>query len=120
VDASTTETIKSGLQGIACDSGIGKTAADALKWLSHQHKQWLLVFDNADDLEINLQDWFPSCKHGNILITSRNPECCIHAPDSNYEVSGMKPEEASHLLLTCAMEPTPDADEARTLAFNCL
>jgi tetratricopeptide (TPR) repeat protein len=118
VDASTVETIKSGLEGIARDSGVGPTAADALRWLSLEHREWLFVLDNADDPELKLGDWLPPCRHGNVLITSRNPGCRVYAPKFNCEVSGMKPEEAMDLLLTCAMEQDPDAPKTQALGSS--
>ena len=45
-----------------------------LSWLSDASSdQWLLVFDNADDLDnVDLRT-FPTAALGRILITSRNP-----------------------------------------------
>ena len=33
---------------------------------------WLLVFDNFDNLDYNIRDYFPISPNGSILITSRN------------------------------------------------
>jgi len=114
VDASTVGTITSDLEAIARAEGIGEAANDTLIWLSGHCEEWLLLLDNADDTEVNLRDFFPTCYHGNILITSRNPETCDHAPRSNCKVSDMEPHDAIDLLLTVARkEPT---DEAQNLA----
>jgi hypothetical protein len=88
------------LENIALAREVGKTASDARIWLAGQCEEWLLLFDSADDTGINLQTVFPSCSHGNILVTSRNPETRAHAPYSNYKVSNMTPEDATDLLLT--------------------
>jgi tetratricopeptide (TPR) repeat protein len=115
VDASTLETIESSLQDIARDSGTGNKVQDALRWLSQQRKEWLLLFDNADDPNVNLRKVLPPCNHGNVIITTRNEACRLHAPDSNHHVSGMDPDEAVNLLLTSSMvEPS---QENRSLAF---
>ena len=114
VDASTTETITSDLHAIARNERIGNTANDALLWLSGHHEEWLLLFDNADDTKINLRDFFPICSHGNILITSRNPELCFHAPHANCRVSEMEYHDAIDLLLTVAGEQ--HMNEARSFA----
>ncbi|KAJ7262824.1 hypothetical protein C8J57DRAFT_1333874 [Mycena rebaudengoi] len=42
---------------------------ESLLWLAQQCEEWLLVFNNADDVNLNLAQFFPSCSHGNILIT---------------------------------------------------
>jgi hypothetical protein len=52
--SSNIQTIESGLADIVREPGIGKTANDALQWLSGQCKEWLLLLDNADDPSINL------------------------------------------------------------------
>jgi tetratricopeptide (TPR) repeat protein len=109
VDASTLETIESGFQDIARDSGAGNTAQDALRWFSEERKEWLVLFDNADDPKVNLRKVLPPCNHGNVIITTRNEACRLHAPNSNYLVSGMSPDEAVDLLLTSAMmEPSQE------------
>ncbi|KAJ7468164.1 hypothetical protein FB451DRAFT_1369177 [Mycena latifolia] len=49
IDASTPETIDTGLKRIAATKKIGDTAQDALDWLHSKQNEWLLFFDNADD-----------------------------------------------------------------------
>src|SRR5882724_347801 len=98
VDASTKETIIADLKQIALAKGLGESEKAALDWLSGQRKDWLLLFDNADDPTLNLRSYFPRYSHGNILITSRNRDTCVYAPQF-CQVSDMKPEEARDLLL---------------------
>ena len=73
-----------------------------LHWLASQHGQnWLLFFDNADDVQLDLAAYFPSCRFGNILVTTRNPHLSIHAgEDGDAKVAGMDPEDAKYLLLS--------------------
>ncbi|KAJ7251633.1 hypothetical protein C8J57DRAFT_1352189 [Mycena rebaudengoi] len=78
IDTSTWDTIETGLKNIAVIKA-GSSSQDALRWLASQQNDWLLFFDNADDPKINLNPFFPQCKHGNILITSRNPGLCVYA-----------------------------------------
>ncbi|KAJ7927311.1 hypothetical protein B0H13DRAFT_1048545 [Mycena leptocephala] len=73
LDASTIETIDTGLKTIATTRKIGDSSQDALKWFTATVEPWLLFFDNADDPKIDLNKFFPKCNHGNIVITSRNP-----------------------------------------------
>ena len=97
VDASTKETIAD-LRQIALAKGLGESENATLDWLSGQRKEWLLLLDNADDPTLKLLSYFPACSHGNILITSRNRDTCVYAPQF-CQVSDMKPEEARDLLL---------------------
>ncbi|KAJ7757883.1 hypothetical protein B0H16DRAFT_1314237, partial [Mycena metata] len=59
--------------------------------------------DNADNPGINLNDYIPQCNHGNIIITSRNPEMCVYA-GSYSPVLDMEEEDAVMLLLKSAFQ----------------
>ncbi|KAJ6456962.1 hypothetical protein C8R45DRAFT_844539, partial [Mycena sanguinolenta] len=100
VDASSTDTIETGLKNIAVTKGTGKSSQDALIWLARENEQWLLLLDNADDPTINLNHWLPKCNHGNIIITTRNHSARIHGAHS--EVSNMEELDAVTLLLKSA------------------
>ena len=102
------------MEGIARATSAGTTAQDALTWLAGQRHDWLLLIDNADDPEINLQRFFPTCRHGNIIITSRNPACRLYAPDSHFNVSEMNANDAIELLLkmTAAQRSPTNMEQA--------
>ncbi|KAJ6457306.1 P-loop containing nucleoside triphosphate hydrolase protein [Mycena sanguinolenta] len=102
VDASTIETLETGLKAIATAMQCGNSLEDALMQLAN----WLLFFDNADDPEINLNRFFPKCSHGNIIITSRNPDLQVYG--AHAQVSDMEEPDAVELLLKSAVqEPSP-------------
>ncbi|KAJ6468167.1 hypothetical protein DFH09DRAFT_506627 [Mycena vulgaris] len=103
IDTSSTETIDTGLKNIAATQNAGSTAQDGLNWLSSTPAGWLLFFDNADDPKIDLNNFFPGCKHGNILITSRNPSLRVYAGGHSL-VSDMEEPDAVDLLLTSAAQ----------------
>ncbi|KAJ7847141.1 hypothetical protein B0H14DRAFT_2357336 [Mycena olivaceomarginata] len=71
-------------------------------WLATKHEEWLLLFDNADDPEIDLNQFFPKCSHGNIIITTRNPALRVYG--AHALVSNMGEEEAVKLLLQSAAQ----------------
>ncbi|KAF8133616.1 P-loop containing nucleoside triphosphate hydrolase protein, partial [Mycena galopus ATCC 62051] len=107
LDMSTTETIETGFKNMAIKKNVGKSLQDALRWLSDESQGWLLFFDNADDPQINLNEYLPKCNHGSILITSRNPGLGVHA-GAHALVSDMEETEAVELLLkSAAQEITP-------------
>ncbi|KAJ6543530.1 P-loop containing nucleoside triphosphate hydrolase protein, partial [Mycena vulgaris] len=122
IDTSTTETIDTGLKNIAATQNAGSTAQDGLDWLSSKPAEWLVFFDNADDPNINLNNYFPCCKHGNILITSRNPRLRVYAGSDSW-VSDMEETDAVELLLKSAAQAfTPEnkesaADIVKTLYY---
>ncbi|KAJ7811108.1 P-loop containing nucleoside triphosphate hydrolase protein, partial [Mycena leptocephala] len=111
LDASTVETISTGLKEIAAVKNAGNSTQDALKWLVDNHEKWLLFFDNADDLSINLNAFLPQCNHGNIVITSRNPELCVYA-GVHSPVSDMEETDAVALLLKSAAQEPSSANES--------
>lgn len=92
---------KAAFEGIAHD--IGATSAEAgLQWLAAQEDEWLLVFDNTDDPSLDLSRWTPKCSYGNVIITTRNPECKLYSPGHAIELGEMAHEEACKLLLNLA------------------
>jgi hypothetical protein len=87
---------------------------DACKrWLASQQKQnWLLFFDNADDVQLNLATFFPDCRFGNILVTTRNPQLRIHAEEgADAKIADMNPEDAKTLLIQLSREERKDENE---------
>ncbi|KAJ6545997.1 hypothetical protein DFH09DRAFT_1282001 [Mycena vulgaris] len=114
IDTSTTETIESGLKNIAASQNAGSTAQEGLEWLSSQPAEWLLFFDNADNPQINLNKFFPHGKHGNILITSRNPRLRAYAGSHSLVSDMEEPDAVALLLKSCAEEITPRNKELAT------
>jgi myo-inositol-hexaphosphate 3-phosphohydrolase len=110
IDSSTIATIDAGLKNIAIMKSAGDSQQEGLLWLTSQVKAWLVVFDNADDPSINLQDFIPECDHGNIIVTSRNPGLCVYA-GSDSLVSDMEEQDAVALLLKSAAQKVTAATE---------
>ncbi|KAF8606254.1 FabD/lysophospholipase-like protein, partial [Ceratobasidium sp. AG-I] len=104
VDATSRETISASLKGFAIAKNLGKSPDDTIRCLSNRQECWLLMFNNADDPEIDLRTYFPKGTHGNILITTRNRDLGLLAcgNSATCEISGMEPEEALQLLLKTA------------------
>ncbi|KAJ7448180.1 hypothetical protein FB451DRAFT_1375448 [Mycena latifolia] len=101
LDSSSQQTIENDLVTLALAKKAGKTFQDGLNWLSHQHQEWMMVFNNADDIHLKLVQYFPSGSHGNILMTSRNPNLGQIAKGV-HKVEQMALEEAIDLLLSAA------------------
>ncbi|KAF8217235.1 P-loop containing nucleoside triphosphate hydrolase protein [Mycena galopus ATCC 62051] len=110
VDASTIATIDTGLKNIAVVKYFGDSQKDGLRWLNSKAEEWLLFFDSADDPNIDLNDFIPQCNHGNIIITSRNPEMRVYA-GSHSLVSDMEEEDAVTLLLKSAVQEATTGTE---------
>ena len=100
VDASSDTTLTSDLANIALVRNVGKTDKNALHWLGSNRENWILILDNADDTTLNLRNYFPRGNHGNILITTRNQDACIHTDgEATCDLSQLSHEDAVALLL---------------------
>lgn len=60
---------------------------------------WLLVFDNADNLEV-LNDYWPITGHGSILVTSRDPlaKKSFYTVNQGIDVEPFKGEETVEII----------------------
>ncbi|KAF8143453.1 hypothetical protein K438DRAFT_2109361 [Mycena galopus ATCC 62051] len=100
VDASSTERIETGFKNIAIAKASGESWQDGLRWLLGKREPWLLFFDNADDPQVDLNNFVPRCNHGNIIITSRNQG--LKGYGAHALVSDLEELDAIALLLKSA------------------
>ncbi|KAJ6492169.1 P-loop containing nucleoside triphosphate hydrolase protein [Mycena sanguinolenta] len=107
VDASTPQTIEAGLSNIAAEKQTGNSMQDGINWLLGNQEEWLLFFDNADDPDLNLNQFFPKCNHGNIIITTRNP----NLRGAHSQMSDMEESEAVILLLKSAHQDVSEPNK---------
>ena len=109
MDASTTETIETAFKNIATIKGAGNSVQATLSWLIGNQDNWLLFFDNADDPQLNLSQFFPKCNHGNIIITSQNHALRQHG--EHFEVSAVEESDPVTLLLKSSLSETTPTNE---------
>ncbi|KAJ7857870.1 acyl transferase/acyl hydrolase/lysophospholipase [Mycena leptocephala] len=107
INASSLQTLDTALKNIAISHKVGKSSEDGLLWLITQRDEWILLFDDADNPSIDLFHFFPKCTHGNIIITSRNPQLAVHGPRSHSKVRDMNETDAIDLLLLSAVQEKP-------------
>ncbi|KAH8806698.1 hypothetical protein DL96DRAFT_1822283 [Flagelloscypha sp. PMI_526] len=98
VDASDKFTLENDLKAIAVGVSDKPTVEDALHLLRTTKEEWLLLLDNADDPTLDLRPYI-SWSHGNVLITTRNREVRLHAPDCSIWVDQLELDDAVELLL---------------------
>lgn len=73
--------------------------------LGSHSERWLLIIDNADNPKTDYAKYIPSGKRGDILITTRIPECVIYGTVGSQMLDGLAPELARSLLLRAARIP---------------
>jgi hypothetical protein len=121
VDISTPTLAEEGYLKIATSLGITTQKLDeARQALSNVTHPFLLVLDNADDPEIDYQQFIPDSVSGVVILTSRNDECHQYATAEPITLEGLAIDEAQELLLKAAQVP-PDQrakvqDDARNVA----
>ncbi|KAK7007355.1 FabD/lysophospholipase-like protein [Favolaschia claudopus] len=98
IDATSEQTIEIDFKLLA--PAADNTAKGGLSWLASNHNDWLIVFDNANNAEMDIEKFFPPCRFGSILITTCHPQLCIRGVDA--QVPNMEPDDASNLLLKLA------------------
>ncbi|KAI9764475.1 MAG: hypothetical protein M1840_008401 [Geoglossum simile] len=102
IDASSQATAQQGLLEIARICGVEENPKVVKRWLSNIQDHWLLIIDNADDPSMDVSEFFPTGNRGCILLTTRNPDCKIHATVGSCEFGKMYLDEAVTLFLRAA------------------
>jgi hypothetical protein len=74
------------------------TYEDAVKWLASDLSEWFIIIDNADDPSLDLFPFFPKCKHGHIIVTSRDSTRSILSPNHSYQIGPLAPKESIDML----------------------
>ena len=109
---------------IAKNCGLDNDLDSVKRWLSNIPESWALIFDNADDPSLEISRFFPVGNRGVILITTRNPDCKIHATVGSSELGRMETDEAVTLILrtsdVLSNETVQKAAEKIVLALGCL
>ncbi|KAK2592574.1 hypothetical protein QQS21_009719 [Conoideocrella luteorostrata] len=84
------------------------------EWLMKTPEDWLLVFDNANDLCI-LPPFWPASERGAVLVTSQNPASAYQLANTGIEIKPFSPEEST-VFFRGQLEPmTVGDDEARNM-----
>ncbi|SLM37180.1 Tetratricopeptide-like helical domain [Lasallia pustulata] len=86
------------------DSSV-KTVDEAQQLLANIKESWLLILDNADNTEIDYQEYIPSGTCGTVVITSRNPDCHRYSTVGAETLAGLDIEDSVELLLKAAKIP---------------
>ena len=95
------------------------------EWLSRkENSSWLLIFDNADDLEsISLSKYFPASFWGHIIITSRDGAAIGFVGQEGSVMDRLTAEDAVEVLLEKAgirNAPQADLEMARVIVVELL
>lgn len=130
VSAIETSEIRKGYADIASHLGLSEAveAVEAVKsWLQEQEKgDWLLIIDNADDLDgVSIKEYIPHGNKGHIILTSQDrgaANICPATIPATIELGEMKKEDAEALFLqkACITDPTKEQMTVCTEIVNKL
>ncbi|KAE9399736.1 hypothetical protein BT96DRAFT_680775 [Gymnopus androsaceus JB14] len=108
-DASSNDTLAANFKELGNAAGVGENVKSVQAFLARMNQNWLCIFDNADDQQVFLKDYIPSCKHGNVIVTSRLTETSqMASPGWHIHLSNLNGESAVELLLKHANEESSD------------
>ena len=116
MNASSQETAEQAFRDFARIDKLEEKFETGLYWLSAQKLPWLLIIDNANDANLDYAQYFPSGGTGHILVTSRNPDCKVHATVGFEEFVNLEESDAITLLLRSAVIGDPSDKELRKTA----
>ncbi|KAA6409764.1 MAG: kinesin light chain 1 [Lasallia pustulata] len=86
------------------DSSV-KTVDEARQLFANTTESWLLILDNADNTEIDYQEYIPSGTCGTVVITSRNPDCHRYSTVGAETLACLDITDSVELLLKAAKIP---------------
>lgn len=70
------------------------------RWLSAAgHEDWLFVFDNLDDIKVDINRFLPDSVSGSVIITTRDRRLASSVASSAIELKEMYSLDAERLLL---------------------
>ncbi|KAL8702800.1 MAG: hypothetical protein Q9201_004016 [Fulgogasparrea decipioides] len=117
-------TAEQGLIDIGRRCGVLEpSVVNVRSWLACKDRRWLLVIDNADNPDVDYAPYIPSGKSGDILLSTRNPECILHETVGHELLGDLEPELALELLLKGISVPESrwkEKEEAATVLINIL
>ncbi|KAF2632596.1 hypothetical protein BU25DRAFT_487060 [Macroventuria anomochaeta] len=106
VDVGSQSTAKNDFLAVAKALGSpAESVEEALRALANTKKRWLLVLDNADEVDFDYARYIPSGVQGAIIVTSRNPQCSRYSTGPAEALEGLDAEHSTQLLLKAARVP---------------
>ncbi|KAL8722147.1 MAG: hypothetical protein Q9181_007550 [Wetmoreana brouardii] len=121
LDARNNATAEQGLVDIGRRCGVPEpSVANVKSWLACKDRRWLLVIDNADNPDVDYSPYIPSGKRGDILLSTRNLECILHATVGHELLGDLELELARELLFKTISVPESQWKEKEEAATDLI
>ncbi|VUC26950.1 unnamed protein product [Clonostachys rosea] len=85
-----------------------------LKWFRSTGQTWLLIYDNAEDINV-LREFWPAGFHGAIIVTSQNPSIG-HLTANDILLRTLRPSEGATLIQNYLNRGSSEAASAEELS----
>lgn len=120
INASSDELANQTFQDIAKIGGVADNMSAAKYWLSNLKYRWLLIIDNADNLQVKLDHYFPEGERGHVLLTTRIPAHRDYGTVGSQflHFEGLNQNDGNDLLLKAASKPLPPDSLTERLATS--
>ncbi|KAK0463287.1 hypothetical protein IW261DRAFT_1408475 [Armillaria novae-zelandiae] len=100
LDATSNATLTADFETLGKAACVGGSVKDVKDFLRRMHEDWLVIFDNADDSNVDLSNYIPQCNHGSVIITSHLTVFNqIASLDSHIDFGDLGQSDAVDLLL---------------------
>lgn len=118
IDASSPANAEASMCSLAVQVKVAATKEAAKHFLANAGLPWILIIDNADDENLDLEEYFPPGERGCVLITTRDHDKRYLGTIGSrfYAFERLAEDEAEKLLLQTAEEKVPYKEEATTEA----
>ena len=121
MDCTNRGTTEDGFRSIGKLCRVGEEDLEGIKsWLSSRSERWLLVLHNADDTTFDYQEYIPAGRRGNIIPTTRNPDCQGHATVGRETLDQLESEHAMELLFRTVRLPEAEWESKKKAAAGIL
>jgi hypothetical protein len=93
-------------------------AERVIEWLEQEaNRCWLIVFDGVESLDdfdhidsFDIRDYFPTCKHGHLLLVTTSPDLHLRLELPGIQVEGVNDQTGANILLRCVGPSSKDSE----------
>ncbi|KAL3490264.1 hypothetical protein BJX62DRAFT_252083 [Aspergillus germanicus] len=93
---------------------------DSILWIGSSSRDanrfWIIVFDGLESLDdfdnietFDIRDYFPSCKHGHLLLVTTSLDLHLRLAFPGIQVQGVDDQTGADILLRCAGARSQDS-----------
>ncbi|RYP79206.1 hypothetical protein DL771_000184 [Monosporascus sp. 5C6A] len=99
---------------IGCMESGGNHCSEVLSWINCN---WLVIFDNVDDVN-DIRPYWPAAARGSVIITSRDPTACEEGlANKGFPIEPFSPSDGADFILSLSATELPVDEDTKRAAF---